>query len=323
MPKQFKFSIIVPIYNVEKYLKTCLDSVLNQSYSDWELILVDDGSSDNCPKICDEYAYKDTRIQVIHKKNGGLPAARNSGLLVCSGDYILHLDGDDFLADNCLLKINEIVQTSKDLYLGNGRYDFFSDNEITNVAFYQDVEGLKTKRKIIDKYFAPNALMPSAVWHNIYRKDFIQDKKLLFTEGLTWSEDKDYFFNVLFHCESVEIFNYNFYYYRHDNNSAMTKYYTLKNVMSNASVTVKWFYKIDELDKNNSNIIKRRLSEDMIYCIGFLNRMSPEDKRTFIKYLKQHSSVMNYTHTWIYRIIYFLSRIVGFSITAGLWGLIR
>ena len=89
------FSVIVPIYNIEKYLKRCIDSVLAQSFGDFELILVDDGSPDNCPAICDEYAAKDERIKVIHKENGGLVSARQEGIKIASGDYVFHLDGDD------------------------------------------------------------------------------------------------------------------------------------------------------------------------------------------------------------------------------------
>ena len=89
------FSVIVPIYNIEKYIRRCIDSVLLQSFTDFELILVDDGSPDRCGAICDEYAKKDERIKVIHKENGGLVSARQAGIKVASGDYIFHLDGDD------------------------------------------------------------------------------------------------------------------------------------------------------------------------------------------------------------------------------------
>ena len=83
-----KVSIVVPIYNVEKYLEQCIDSIINQTLKDIEIILVDDGSPDNCPKMCDNYAKKDSRIKVVHKKNGGLSSARNAGIEVATGDYI-------------------------------------------------------------------------------------------------------------------------------------------------------------------------------------------------------------------------------------------
>ena len=88
MNSPLKISIIVPIYNIEKYIAKCIDSVISQTYKDWELILVDDGSTDNRGKICDDYALKDSRIKVIHKENGGLPSARKAGLEIAKGDFI-------------------------------------------------------------------------------------------------------------------------------------------------------------------------------------------------------------------------------------------
>lgn len=90
-------SVIVPIYNAEKYLKICIDSIINQSYYNIQIILVDDGSEDNCPAICDEYAQLDTRIIVIHKKNQGLVLARKSGLQIATGEYITFVDADDYI----------------------------------------------------------------------------------------------------------------------------------------------------------------------------------------------------------------------------------
>ena len=103
------FSVIVPIYNIEKYLTRCIDSVLAQTFSDYELILVDDGSPDNCPVICDEYAAKDARIKVIHKQNGGLVSARQAGIRIACGDYVFHLDGDDAILPDALESAYEII----------------------------------------------------------------------------------------------------------------------------------------------------------------------------------------------------------------------
>lgn len=104
------FSVIVPIYNIEKYLRRCIDSVLSQSFTDYELILVDDGSPDACPAICDEYAKIDGRIKVIHKKNGGLVSARQAGIREAVGEYVFHLDGDDALCEDALKEAYGIIK---------------------------------------------------------------------------------------------------------------------------------------------------------------------------------------------------------------------
>lgn len=103
-------SIIVPIYNVEKYLTTCIDSILRQDYNNIEVILVDDGSPDNCPAICDEYLKKDSRIEVIHKKNGGLSDARNAGLAIAKGEYITFIDSDDYVAENYISRLYDALR---------------------------------------------------------------------------------------------------------------------------------------------------------------------------------------------------------------------
>lgn len=109
---QAKISVIIPIYNVENYLNRCIESVVNQTYKNLEIILVDDGSPDNCPKICDNWAQKDNRIKVIHKTNGGLSDARNAGLEIASGDYIAFLDSDDYIDLYMYEKLYKSLQTN-------------------------------------------------------------------------------------------------------------------------------------------------------------------------------------------------------------------
>lgn len=106
-------SVIVPIYKVEKYLTICVDSLLHQSYGNLEIILVDDGSPDECPAICDQYQNKDNRIKVIHKKNGGLSDARNAGLDIAQGEYVAFVDSDDFIDEDYICKLYDALQQNR------------------------------------------------------------------------------------------------------------------------------------------------------------------------------------------------------------------
>ena len=108
MGNDVKISIIIPVYNVEQYLEQCLDSILRQTYKNYEIILVDDGSSDNSGVICDKFAFKYSFIHVIHKTNGGLSSARNAGLDVATGSYVLFVDSDDYIGENA---ISQIIST--------------------------------------------------------------------------------------------------------------------------------------------------------------------------------------------------------------------
>lgn len=121
-----KLSIIVPIYNVEQYLRKCVDSLLNQDMDDYEIILVDDGSPDTCPQICDNYAAVHKNIRVVHRKNGGLSAARNSGIEIAQGEYIMFVDSDDYIEPNVLRKL--ITQVEHD-NLDVLRYNYQNVNE--------------------------------------------------------------------------------------------------------------------------------------------------------------------------------------------------
>ena len=107
-----EFSVIVPIYNVERFIKKCIDSILAQTFNDFEVILVDDGSPDGCPQICDDYEKKDKRVRVIHKPNGGLVSARNVGILAAKGDYITYVDGDDWIKPNLLQFVHDRILES-------------------------------------------------------------------------------------------------------------------------------------------------------------------------------------------------------------------
>lgn len=128
-------SVIVPVYNVEKYLDKCIQSILKQTYKDFELILVDDGSLDNSPQMCDEYAQKDKRVKVIHKANGGLSDARNVGTLNASGQYVTYIDSDDYVSDDYLEVLNWLI------------IKYNADMAVTGISvFYEGDQPKKSKR---------------------------------------------------------------------------------------------------------------------------------------------------------------------------------
>lgn len=160
------FSVIVPIYNIEKHLKRCIESVLEQSYSDFELILVDDGSPDNCPEICDEYALKDSRIKVVHKQNGGLVSARKAGISLATGEYVFHLDGDDAICPNALesayLIINEMHPD-----IVSFSYKKCVNGAVTQVVNDLIEEGLYDKAKMEEKLY-PKLLSDENMQHLFY-----------------------------------------------------------------------------------------------------------------------------------------------------------
>ena len=150
------FSVIVPIYNIEKYIRRCIDSVLSQTFADFELILVDDGSPDKCPKICDEYAEKDSRIKVIHKENGGLVSARQAGISKARGNYIFNLDGDDAITPDALMSAYQIIlETKADLV--SFSYRIYTDGKLGKVVHDLAEEGIYDKKRLEEEIY-PNLL---------------------------------------------------------------------------------------------------------------------------------------------------------------------
>ena len=147
------FSVIVPIYNIEKYIRKCIESVLEQSFADYELILVDDGSPDKCGEICDEYAKKDSRIKVIHKENGGLVSARQAGIKVAGGEYVIHLDGDDALLPDALKNASEIISKT-DADIVTFAYNCLIEDKIGEIKYELVPEGLYNKEQIKEHIYS-------------------------------------------------------------------------------------------------------------------------------------------------------------------------
>ena len=135
---QALISIIVPIYKVEKYLSRCIDSILAQTYKNLEIILVDDGSPDKCPEICDKYAKEDSRIKVIHKKNGGVSSARNAGLDVATGKYIFFVDSDDIITEDALSNLYEKATEAKAKLAIGGITQIYQSVEIYSLDVLQN-----------------------------------------------------------------------------------------------------------------------------------------------------------------------------------------
>ena len=179
-----KVTIVLPIYNVEKYLNRCIKSILNQTYSNLEVILVDDGSPDGCPRLCDEWSKKDKRIKVVHKKNAGLGMARNTGIDTATGDFICFFDSDDFIDSHTIQEAIEVVEKTKAEIVSFGYYDY-SDGAIIETHIPCENILLYSGDKIIDE-FLPEALKRKklnfnmSAWTSMYSMQLIKDNKWKF-----------------------------------------------------------------------------------------------------------------------------------------------
>lgn len=175
-------SVIVPVYNVEPFLRCCLDSVLSQTFSDFELILVDDGSPDSCGAICDEYAAKDSRVRVVHKQNGGVSEARNAGLDLAVGEYISFLDSDDYIQPEFLQTAVETMDTGLDLLVF--QYCRIFEGETPQVVPFGKNGLIKLTEEAERADFIVKDLLTYQVgwevWNRVFRRDLIQAYSLRF-----------------------------------------------------------------------------------------------------------------------------------------------
>lgn len=240
-------SVIVPVYNAEKYLDKCVESITNQTYSNLEIILVDDGSPDNCPARCDEWAKRDSRIRVIHKENNGAAAARNSGIEISTGQYIAFVDSDDYIENDMYLKMMEI----------NQKYDcemvmcdcVKESAEESNIFTHDIRSGFYDKAQLVNEYF-PQLLMkndvnyPATISNGVilFKKNLIDRIKLRYAEGMRFSED------LLF--GAIAVYNANSFYYM--KGIAYYHYINNPNSVTHTEYVDKWtllkalFLKINE-----------------------------------------------------------------------------
>lgn len=218
-------SVIVPIYNVEKYLARCVDSIVNQTYKNLEIILVNDGSPDLCPQMCDDYAEKDSRIKVVHKKNGGLSDARNAGMAVAKGEYISFIDSDDYVSDDffeCLLDVmnkenSDIAECSVVKLYEDNRFDEFSDDLSVKTYDTQDA---------MSALIAENPFHQH-VWNKLYKTELVRD--IPYAVGKL-NEDEFWTYQVFGRANKVSKFNKTMYYYFQRSSSIMGVGYNIRRL---------------------------------------------------------------------------------------------
>lgn len=221
MKKEIMFSIIVPIYNVEKYLEKCIESVLSQTYTNYEIILVDDGSPDSCSRICDTYSTKYPFIRTIHKENGGLSDARNKGLEKVKGKYTIFLDSDDFWNETKLLEDVANRNNNEDLIVINS-YKYYDENSNAEPRFRLDKSfyDKNDNEKIL--YLIKNNIYKACAWDKIIKTSILIDNNIKFPIGML-SEDMIWAGELLEKVSTVTVYEKPVYAYRQRNNSISKK----------------------------------------------------------------------------------------------------
>lgn len=273
-----EFSVVVPVYNVEKYVGRCIQSILEQTFTDFELILVDDGSQDKSGKICDQYALNDERICVIHQKNGGVSKARNAGMLRAKGEFVVFVDSDDTVESNYLLCMAR-VDKEIDLVIGGVKY-IEVDKAQKDKIYGTKQSLLDLNREVILKMIDEGAIDYAVAKR--FKKSIIEKEKIHFCNSIDLSEDSLFVANYLCKCHTVAYVKESIYwYYKYDQNtlSSFDDYYIEKIECADEKIVTCLEKRYGTL--RESTIWKRRIFSVYYYAIFYIlqNELYSEKKK--------------------------------------------
>lgn len=311
--KDYKFSIVVPVYNVAKYLNECIQSILTQSYEEFELILVDDGSKDESKTICDEYAKIDSRVQVLHKVNGGLSDARNVGTQYAKGDYVVYIDSDDYICDpDFLKKINEKANSNFDVICYKFKKYFENKMVFGECSFScPNIDEIDTLSGRIKEMVRRDAFYCSA-WSKAIRLNILKDNRIQFERGLL-GEDQEWYYHVLTKIHSITYIDEAFLVYRQRDNS-ITSSWKIKNLTDCIYVVNKWYQQIPEENIEDDYKIALLNSVAKLYCnllIAYTGFQDSEKNKYYSK-LQEMQELLRYHLNPRVNMFYKVYCLVGF-----------
>lgn len=223
-----QISVLVPVYNSEKYIKRCIESVLTQTFPDFELILVDDGSTDSSGKLCDAYAVQDKRVRVYHKPNEGISATREFAVCHAEGEYIQFVDSDDWVEDDMLFKLYGKANESNADIVGCNFIQEFDDRQIKTEAIYQTKDAFL--RSVIGNYWG-------VLWKILIRRELFSQYNIHFPKGIDGGEDYFVVVSLLLNCKNVSFVDFYPYHYIRNNTNSFISSPTIERLMYQVKAT--------------------------------------------------------------------------------------
>ncbi len=313
------FSIVVPIYNCEKYIKQCIESVVSQSFSEWELILVDDGSTEGSRFICNEYASKYSQIKIFTQSNQGPGAARNTGVRNACGEYLLFLDSDDYLNVNCLSDIKNVICNTSDIDVILARVLLVSEkgNHIRDFNEIYDINRIENQKtvQVISFLFSRSNSSFWSVWNHIFKLSFIKETGVLFENGI-YAEDLDWTLQIFFKAGSFTALNTPFYCHRERKGESLS--FSIKMELDLYSVVSKWLHRLRDMELETAYYLTFTDSIVNIYYCNLWHLWNhPHNERLkILQLLNEHRYIWNMGISKKCKLLGFLCRTIGPSATA-------
>ncbi len=318
-----KISVIIPVYNVENYIEQCVDSVIALK-SNVEILLVDDGSKDKSSMLCDEFAARDPRITVIHKENGGLSSARNAGIKVATGDYLLFIDSDDFIDPQSTDKMLCELESKPDILMGMYRnyYTDTASSEPENSVVFKDMNGLYKIESFLSKIPADGKTDYITAWRFIVKSDLINENGLLFFEGI-YHEDEEWSQRLFLKAKNIFVKNEYFYLYRQAREGAITATVKPKNIFDRFIILEKTIALETECKEEiEKEYLRSRAGQLLLSNMLNYHILNGDDKLKAITLIRKYSDYLRYIPTKKAAIMRSFKNIFGAKVTCWILGIV-
>lgn len=313
-----KISFVIPVYKVEKYINECVDSILNQLTDACEMILVDDGSPDRSGVICDSYAAKDSKVRVVHQKNGGLANARNTGLDHAQGEYVAFVDSDDYLDGQCVSKIlNWITLGGADICFMRAM-KVFPDGKQQLLDDEMNPEMLTGSKESAIKYLSECSKYPGSPCTKIFKRSLIETNNLRFPDDRRVSEDLGFVLQCILRAESYDALPIDYYYYRQAREGSITNRVTYKSFWGLKAFVEESTDFLTENKVPKGNIERYAMSfvaYEFSIMIWQYSRIGEEFKSEAAKTLNEYSWVLSYGRTKKTHLVRWTMQILGVNTT--------
>lgn len=310
------FSIIIPVYNVERHLTKCVHSVLSQDYKSFEIILVNDGSPDNCPQICDDLAKNNKQVKVVHKKNGGLSSARNVGLDHAKGDYIIFLDSDDRWIDaSGLTSLTNIIEQYTPDTILFGVEDFDSNTGVSIISrHYKNETYLNSLsvNQLIDALIV-SGQFPGSAWMLATRRAFLNSLNLSFKEGVT-AEDFDWLIKIFDNAQQIKVVSNIIYQYQYTSEGSITSKPRISGIYGIHNAISNWLRIKDTQNQSLTNYLGRVYLQSLINYAG----LTKKERKEAFQIVKSDAKILMVSSSVIMQGIYLSTKLFGIGIIANL-----
>ena len=316
-----KISVIIPIYNVEEYLEECINSVLNQSYNDIEILLVNDGSTDNSGAICEKYSNQYSNIKSINKENGGLSDARNVGINNSTGDYLVFIDSDDFWGKDFLQDIVTLLKKESNIDYVFFKYKYYYqkskhiEEEILHLSEHQ-VRG-KSGIQVLTEILKTNRNFSWIACRGLIKRDFLLENKLYFKVGKNY-EDILWTPMVFLKAKQLAYYDEAIYFYRLERQGQITSKFNYKNLKDNLDAVNFWVKELDNyiLEDQFKGLLMKNVTLRYYVTIWYSGFIEYKDRKELIRELESSKDILKYKRDKLSFITSFLCKSIGFNATS-------